>query len=159
MLVLRNLGDEDVVLMKKWLEQEFISKWFGDASDWLLEIEHRNDEFNFIKHFIVEKDGVPVGFCQYYDWNKAMDDDGEPEGTCGIDYMIGEESLLGKGYGKNIVRLICDKVIENRPDTVQIIADPSVEEEKMNIPSIKVLEANEFQYDPKTELYKKQLNV
>ena len=93
MLVLRNLGDEDGSYEK--MANRSLSQMVCDASDWL-RIEHRNDEFNFIKHFTVEKDGVPVGFCQYYDWNKAMDDDGEPEGTAELT-MIGEESLLGKG--------------------------------------------------------------
>ncbi len=61
-------------------------------------------------------DGIaPIGFCQYYDCFDA----GETEGwyhvnirgdTFSIDYLIGEESRLYKGYGKAVVRLITDAV-------------------------------------------------
>ncbi len=161
MFVLRKFEDEDMAVMKKWLEKEYVSKWFGDASEWLYEIEHRNDEFDFIKHFIVEEKGMPVGFCQYYDWKKAFDAEGpsEPDGTYGIDYMIGEEHLLGKGLGKELVKLICDKVIEDEPNAIQLIADPTIEEERVNVTSIKVLETNGFKYNKETAVYKKQLIV
>lgn len=159
MFVLRRLKNEDVVIVKKWLEKEYVAKWFGDESEWLYEIEHREDEFDFIKHFIVEENGVPIGFCQYYDWKKAFKEDCEPAGTYGIDYMIGEEHLLGKGLGKKLVRLICDKVIEDQPDAIQLVADPTIEEERVNVTSIKVLETNGFRYDKETAVYKKLLIV
>jgi RimJ/RimL family protein N-acetyltransferase len=161
MLFLRRLENKDVVVVQKWLEKESVAKWFGDASEWLYEIEHRNDEFAFIKHFIVEGNDVPIGFCQYYDWNKAFEKDGycEPAGTYGIDYMIGDEHLLGKGFGKELVTLICDKVIEEHPDAILIIADPSIEEQRVNVASIKALEANGFRYDNETAIYKKRLIV
>lgn len=161
MFVLRRLENEDVVIVKKWLEKEYVAKWFGDPSEWLYEIEHRKDEFDFIKHFVVEENGVPVGFCQYYDWKKAFEEEKycELAGTYGIDYMIGEEHLLGKGLGKELVKLICDKVIEDQPDAIQLIADPTIEEERVNVTSIKVLEKNGFRYDEETAVYKKRLIV
>lgn len=159
MFILRGLENEDVIIVKKWLGKEHVAKWFGDASEWLYEIEHRNNEFDFIKHFIVEEDGVPVGFCQYYDWKKAFEEDREPDGTYGIDYMIGEEHFLGKGYGKELVKLICDKVIEDKPYAIQLVADPTLEEERVNTTSIKVLEANGFSYDKGLAVYKKQLII
>lgn len=159
MMVLRRLETEDMLVVKGWLEKEHVKKWFGDASEWMYEIEHRKDEFNFIKHFIVEEDGVSVGFCQYYDWKKAFEEEAEdePEGSYGIDYMIGDELYLGKGLGIELVRLICDKVIEDQVDAVQLIADPTIEEERVNRTSIKVLEKNGFKYDEATSLYRKRI--
>lgn len=159
MLVLRTIKNEDVVIVKKWLEKEHVAKWFGDVSEWLYEIEHRKDEFNFIQHFIAEKDGIAVGFCQYYDWKKAFEEDNEPDGTYGIDYMIGEEQFLRKGLGKELVKLICDKVIEDKPNAIQLIADPTIEEKNINTTSIKVLESNGFKYDTIATVYKKQLSI
>lgn len=161
MFNLRRLKDEDVDVVKGWLRKEYVAKWFGDASEWLHEINHRCDQFDFIRHFIVEANGIPVGFCQYYDWNRAFEEDPEsvPAGSYGIDYMFGEESLLGKGLGKQLVKLICEKVISEQPNAVQLIADPTVEEDRINITSIKVLEANGFFFDKETELYRKPLKV
>ena len=73
--------------------------------------------------------------------------------------MIGDEKRLGKGIGKYLVRLICDKILEENDDVVQIVADPTIEEEKTNIASIKVLEANQFYYDQKSQLYKKIIKM
>ncbi len=155
---LRKLNDADVDLVQSWLEQEYIRKWFGDVADWMVEIKGRHDEYSFIKHFIAEEDGRPIGFCQYYDYTKLpLDDDetAEPEGTYGIDYMIGDEALLGKGLGKLLVRLISDQVLAENHGVVQLVADPTIEEGRTNVASIKVLEANKFYYDDKSELYRK----
>lgn len=97
-----------------------------------------NDEYSFIKHFIAEKDGKPIG-------------------TYGIDYLIGSVELLGKGIGKEIVKIICDKVVEAEVNAIQLVADPTIELERKNIASIIVLEANGFHNDEYTKTYKKQL--
>jgi GNAT superfamily N-acetyltransferase len=52
----------------------------------------------------------PIGFLQYYETDKAPQGEwsDEPIGTVGIDYLIGEEEFLGKGYGSKIVCLLVD---------------------------------------------------
>ena len=155
---LRRMRDDDICLIESWLKQEYIAKWFGDYTDWMNEINGWHKEYSFIHHFVVEEENQPIGFCQYYDYCMLPLDDidlKEPKGTYGIDYMIGDEKRLGKGIGKYLVRLICDKILEENDDVVQIVADPTIEEEKTNIASIKVLEANQFYYDQKSQLYKK----
>lgn len=159
MIYLRKLKDEDISTVKNWIMQDYVSKWFGDVSDWEKELKGRNDEFSFINHFIVEEDCKPIGFCQYYNWNSTVENDEEyePVGTFGIDYLIGSKELLRKGVGKEIVKIICDKIIESEVNVTQLVADPTIEVERKNIASIKTLEANGFHYDDKTETYKKQL--
>lgn len=155
MIYLRELEDKDINTVKKWIMQKYVSKWFGDVSDWEKELQGRKGKYSFIKHFIAEVDGESIGFCQYYDWNCAFEDNTEPAGTYGIDYLIGKKELLGKGLGKEIVKVICDKVIECERKVVQFIADPTIEEKRININSIKVLVVNGFCYDEKTKFYKK----
>ncbi len=159
MVCLRKLTDEDISTVKNWIMQDYISQWFGDVSDWEEELKGRNDKYSYIKHFIAEKDGEPIGFCQYYNWNNTVENEEEYElaGTYGIDYLIGSKELLGKGIGKEIVKIICDKVVESEVNVTQLVADPTIEVERRNIASIKILEANGFLYDEKTETYKKQL--
>lgn len=159
MIYLRELTDEDISTVKNWIMQDYVSKWFGNVSDWEKELKGRNGEFSFINHFIVEEDGKPIGFCQYYNWNSTVENDEEyePVGTYGIDYLIGSKELLGKGMGKEIVKIICDKIIKSEVNVTQLVADPTIEVERKNIASIKTLEANGFHYDYKTETYKKQL--
>jgi len=160
MYLLRVLQDKDIELVKAWLQQDYVSMWFGDVEDWMLELKGRDNEYNFIHHFIVEDNQIPLGFVQYYDYSKLPLEEGEipqPVGTYGIDYMIGNRKLLGQGIGKKLVKLIFDKALEDNPEAVRIVADPIVEEARTNEASIKVLEANGFEFDRVSGLYMKNI--
>lgn len=37
-LVLKPLMSEDIPHFNKWLDKEYISKWFGDKEDWILSL-------------------------------------------------------------------------------------------------------------------------
>lgn len=151
-LVIRKVKDIDITLIENWLYKDHIQKWFGDPTEWLNEITNREGKYYWIIHYIIEYHGLPIGFCQYYDCSKAEKGyawDDEPEGTFGIDYLIGNEQLLGKGIGTQIVSKLSQIVINNE-NPKQIIADPI----KDNIVSSKVLECNGYVFDNLTELYK-----
>lgn len=158
MYTLRKLQDADTELVQAWLNQDYIAKWFGNSSEWMVEINGRNKDFAFIKHFIIESDGQLIGFCQYYDCSELNAESSEkqaPSGVYGIDYLIGEASLLGKGIGKQIVKLICDEVLADQAHVIQITADPTIEKDNVNIASIRALKANQFCYDKESRIFRK----
>ncbi|WP_288206714.1 GNAT family N-acetyltransferase [uncultured Parabacteroides sp.] len=151
-LVLKPLMDEDIPYFDKWLDKEYISKWFGDKEDWLDEIRERDGKYDFLKHFIVCHEDRRIGYCLYTDcfFLKDLEEDGhdfnalygdvvEENHTFEIGYLIGEEEYLNKGLGKRIIQMLEEKLIEIGGK--EIAADP-VEE---NIISIKVLLRNGFQ--------------
>lgn len=148
---LREFTNDDIDLMKKWLKQDFIIKWYEDAEDWLYEINNRHTKFSFIKHLIVEHEEKPIGFCQYYTCVDAGEDwygDILLNGAYSIDYLIGEKSLLGKGLGKKIIELLTQRIWAI-PNAEKIIVKPETD----NLPSCKSLISNNFKYDKKNELY------
>lgn len=136
---IREFKLEDLNIMRVWLEQDYIQKFWGDPQDWINEISD-NISADWVKYFIVECD-TPIGFLQYYETDIAPQGDwsDEPIGTVGIDYLIGDIGYLGKGYGSKIVRLLVD-FIKSKNEYDYIVADPIVE----NVSSIKVLENNGF---------------
>ncbi|MNI38595.1 Aminoglycoside N(6')-acetyltransferase type 1 [compost metagenome] len=149
---LRKMSSHDILLVEEWLNKAHVKKWFGDPQEWLNEIHNCNGQYSWIIHHIVEYNQVPIGFCQYYDVSKTGGGyswDNEPPGTYGIDYLIGDESLLGKGIGNRIIKELTRWVIENEK-SLQLIADP-IEE---NIASIRVLVNNGYKFDKVTGLYK-----
>ncbi len=151
LLQLRMLQDNDIPLLKEWLNKEHVLQWYGDIDEWLDEICGRFEAFSFIKHFIALCDDKPIGFCQYYTCINAGEDwygDTPLEGCYSIDYLIGEESYLGKGYGKAIIDLLV-KEIFSLEDAQRIIVMP----EEENAASCKSLLANGFIFDNKNELY------
>lgn len=114
-ITLRPVDDGDISLLTEWLNKDYILKWYHDADDWLKEIRGRNSSFAWIHHFIVMHGEVPIGFCQYYDCYDANDIEDwytvkQWGYTFSIDYLIGREDYLGRGYGKAIIKILTDTV-------------------------------------------------
>lgn len=156
-LTLRPVTDSDINLLCEWLHKDYILKWYDDAEEWLNEIEHRNGNFSFLSHYIVLDDkNIPFGFCQFYDcfdakeeWNSAL----SPNKMYSIDYLIGEEEYLGRGYGKETVRVLIDKILEVKNPEV-IVVQP----EQENTASCKALLANGFIYDIEKGYYELKIS-
>lgn len=150
-LRLKPVEDSDIELLAKWLNKDYILKWYNDADEWLKEIRERNGEFGFLHHFIVMKNNKPIGFGQYYDCFDVQEEwyiIERPDRMYSIDYLIGEEEYLGKGYGKEIVRLLMDEIYNLSPEA-EIVVQPDND----NIPSCKALLANGFVYDAVRECF------
>lgn len=156
-IALRLLNDADITLLSAWLAKDYIIKWYHDANAWLEEINARHSRFSWIHHYIVTDETIPIGFCQYYDCFDAqsLEDwyhvDRRNE-MFSIDYLIGDPRYLGKGYGKQIVRLLTE-TIEANENASQIIAQPEPE----NLASVHVLLANGYVYDAMQGYYRKVL--
>ena len=152
-LVLREIKDTDIDLLTTWLNKDYILKWYLDANDWLTEINGRHDIYSWLHHFIVMDENTPVGFCQYYDCFDANELEDwyevtQKSDTFSIDYLIGNEAYLNKGYGKAIVKLLTDTVYE-KECAKQIIVQP----DKKNQPSNHVLMANGYIFDAQHDYY------
>jgi GNAT superfamily N-acetyltransferase len=150
-LYLKPLQDEDVEQLKIWLYKDHILNWFHDTDDWLKEVKERNGEFSFLHHFIVNNKNKPIGFCQYYDCFDAKEPwySVESRGKLfSIDYLIGEENYLRKGFGKQIIKLLIDEISKENKN-FEIIVQPEME----NTASNRTLLANGFNYDENKQYY------
>lgn len=88
-------------------------------------MKERNGEYKWLTHLIVLWQGRPIGLCQYYKCEDSKDEDFETlpiSGSYGIDYFIGEETCIGKGLGKEMIKLLVNKVF-SFPDAQRITAD------------------------------------
>jgi len=146
-LTLRPLFDGDIALMERWLYAPHVAEWYKHPDHWLNELNERRGEFSFLTHFITEFEGVPIGFCQYYDcfyaqqhevWNDQWRvGDGQGE-IFSIDYLIGESDYLRRGFGKEMIAKMLDMLRKAGARTV------IVEPERDNTASNRALEANGF---------------
>jgi len=156
-ITLREIEDTDLELFKKWVYAPHVAKWYEEPLSWIDEIEKRKGEFSWIHHFIAEYDGIPVGFCQYYEYKlsgETWHGDSEMEGTYSIDYMIGDPNFLGRGLSKT---MICELIrkIRLHPNAKRVIVQPEPE----NIRSCGLLLSTGFQFDFRNEIYVMELNV
>ncbi len=150
-ITLKPLTEKDMPLLEKWLDKEYIKKWFGDKEDWLNEINERNGKYGYLTHFIVLHTGRRIGYglygdCFYikdleeegHDFKNRYGDIADKNHTYEIGYLIGEEEYLKKGIGKRIVQLL-EEAIKSIGGK-EIAADPAEE----NTISVKTLVANGF---------------
>ncbi|NLV96709.1 MAG: GNAT family N-acetyltransferase [Desulfovibrionales bacterium] len=142
-LRLRPLFDDDVALMEGWLRAEHVKPWFERPDEWLREIDQRRSEFSFIKHFIAEFEGIPIGFCQYYDMFYGQDYEDwlkveEPTTTFSIDYLIGERAYLHRGLGQKMISMLLARLRGLGAKTV--LLRPDRDNDKSN----RALKANGF---------------
>ena len=154
--------DEDVALFAKWLDKDYIYKWFccegkedeqsridgqTGKQEWLDEAIHRNE--NSYRHlFIATYDGQKIGFGNHLDLTGVPDytkeqypdliENLQPGEALELGYCIGEEDYLGIGLGKLIIKKLEEECRKHGASLV--LADPNEE----NIPSIKALLANGF---------------
>jgi RimJ/RimL family protein N-acetyltransferase len=150
-MIIRKFRDWDIGLLKAWLKEPHVAKWFTHPDAWIEEIELRETKFSFIQHYVVEEEGYPIGFCQFYDYSKGGEEwNGSipAEGSYSIDYLIGDPAYLGKGYGTEIVKLLTAE-IRNKTDAKRIIVKPEPENKR----SRSTLISAGFTYDEKNDLY------
>lgn len=152
---LRMFEESDISIFKQWLYREHVAKWYKKPDDWLDEIAKRDKEYCWVKHFIVETEGIPIGFCQYYDyalgeetWHGNMG----VQDTYSIDYMIGESDYLGRGLGTSIVLNLVNE-IRNNTTAKKIIVQPETE----NLASRNTLLSAGFLYDVENDVYYKEI--
>jgi len=133
----------DIDIFKSWIVKEHVKRWYTYDS-WVEEITQMNGKYKDIVHYIFEVDNIPVGFFQYYEYERYGEDwHGyiPLSGTYSIDYLIGEESFLRKRLSKSIISFMIEE-IRKIPGSKRIIAQP----EKDNEPSRKALRNASFTY-------------
>lgn len=150
-VVLRPMQQSDLPLFREWLILPHVAAWYHEPEDWIAEIEQQDGVFAFVHHFIAQSDGIAVGFCQYYPyWLGGEDWHGDIplSGTYSIDYMIGDVTYLGKGFGKRIIFALLEQ-IRNEPDAVRVIVQP----EPDNKASCGVLRSCGFRFDESNHIF------
>jgi RimJ/RimL family protein N-acetyltransferase len=131
-LVIRRMQnvDEDYQLMVEWRNRPHVRYWW-DPDLPPLTMASARDEYEADTRSdapstacIVELDGSPFGFMQFYRWAsyaEEADEVGIPfdAQAWGIDIFIGEPDGVGKGTGTRMMRLLCD-YLENEQGATSI---------------------------------------
>lgn len=115
MIAFRPLTEEDVPLLAGWLSREHVQRWWRDdrAEDHVRPGERS-------EHYVMLLDGRPVGMIQTYlvsdypEWGALV---GAGEGVAGVDLLIGEPELVGRGLGPRILDAFAREVVFARPET------------------------------------------
>ena len=123
------LRREDFPLLSEWFAKEHVAPFWGEPSD-LSSIEAQYgpsvDGHDPTELFIAAVDDEPVGMIQRYriddnpEWQRSLAAAGIPEPAAGIDYLIGEERMTGRGVGPEMISSFVGDTWRRYPDVKAI---------------------------------------
>jgi SAM-dependent methyltransferase len=128
----RPLVEADLPLMLEWLRREHVRRWWNPHETYEEVSDHYRPAIEGrrpVDLYVVVLDGRPVGFAQTYlvaDHPDYAALTGLGEGVAGIDLFIGEEPLLGRGLGADVIRSFVREVVLARDGVTRCSADPDV---------------------------------
>ena len=142
----RPLVAADLPLVHDWLGREHVSLWWGErgsyeatVEEYLPAVEGRDPT----DMYMIVTDGRDIGVIQTYlvddypEWADLID---AGEGAAGMDILIGESALIGRGIGSEAIARFVAAVVFARPTTRACVADPDVR----NLASLRAFEKAGF---------------
>ena len=143
-LTFRRMTADDLPLVETWLHEPHVGPWWkaSDFDDVARAI--RGDDP--VETWLLVLDGRDVGYFQLYDigydaeYRAACATVGVEPGTAGMDYLLGDAALLGRGIGTAAIGRFVADVVFGPGDWPAVTAGPDAR----NAASIRVLEKNDF---------------
>ena len=140
------MAQSDLGLVAKWLRQEHVQRWWKDptAPDNVEETYlPRLQGIEPTEMLVIVWDGRDIGMVQRYrmadhaDWERSLVPSGLSFGNpAGIDYVIGEPEMIGRGIGSALIEAFSAAVFDRYPDAESIVVTPQA----ANRASCRVLE-------------------
>lgn len=146
----RRLTRDDFSLLKGWLEQPHVERWWNHQTS----PEAMEEDFGKAidgkepsEDLIVHRDGAPIGLVQ----RSGLDGYPEyladfeavaavPRGAMTIDYFVGDPESTGRGIGTEMIRAAVDDIWRSRPEVPAILVAVTA----ANVASWRILEKAGF---------------
>lgn len=125
------LARSDFATLAQWLAEPLVARWWNhETSDDALERDFGAsiDRRDSTEMFVVKRDGDPVGLIQRYPIDAYPEYVAEFAGVCvlapnalSIDYLLGEPSARGSGFGAVMIGAFVAQCFADNPDAHDII--------------------------------------
>lgn len=126
MIEFEPLRKDDLPLVRDWLGREHVREWWRDRiEDSMAEYEQAMAGLDPSDHYLILVDGRPVGMIETYlvsdhpEWEAIVQ---VGKGVAGVDLLIGEQQLTGRGLGPRVLEAFVRDVIFANPATDACIA-------------------------------------
>jgi len=122
-LSLAALRERDLLLIRDWLQEEHVHRWYGPPDRELAHIAaHIGD--SCVSPFLAIESGRPIGYLQVYHANvdPYWADIEVPAETFGSDMFIGARDATGRGLGPRLLGLARDRLF-HWPEVVRLHID------------------------------------
>ena len=119
-------------MLLRWLSTPTVRKWWGDSEKELNSIMNSKEPgTGDADGYIVQVNDAPIAYIQSWDATKLGENwkveepwlRDVPKGTLGIDILIGEPNMTGKGLGGDIIRSFGEKLFAEGAKRLMIDPD------------------------------------
>jgi aminoglycoside 6'-N-acetyltransferase len=116
---------EHLPLLRDWLCREHMRRWWRDPAESLGDVQDALAGRDTTAYYRILLDGRPVGLVQIYlvsdnpEWEEVV---GPGEGIAGVDLLIGEEDVVGRGLGPQVRAQFACEIVFARPEAQACIA-------------------------------------
>lgn len=124
----RPLEPADYQQFADWLSEPHVARWWREPPT----VEHVAKDYgphNDTDVFMAFSDRKPLGVIQSY-WAEAYPEHYETvqlPGSIGVDLLIGDPAMIGRGYGPRLLREFVEQVVRMRyPEATAVVSDPEV---------------------------------
>ena len=145
-LSFRPLRPSDFPLLEKWLSAPHVTAWWHEPLD-LAGVHSkygpRVDGTEPTHVFVIEHNGRPIGWIQWYLWSDYPEHATELKAelsSAGIDLALGEQAMTGLGLGPAAIHEFLRQIVFAHPSVSAVIADP----EEANHRSLRAFEKAGF---------------
>ena len=126
----RPLTAGDLPLVDDWLHRPHVAEWWRPDETTIPEYVDAIEGRDPTHLYLILLRGRPVGMIQTYlvsdhpEWEQILQ---VGEGVAGVDLLIGEEALIGRGLGPEILGAFVRDVVFARPGTHACVAGVELE--------------------------------
>ena len=124
----RPLAESDLVTLEEWLRRDHIAPWWrDDIGESLAEYRGAIEGREPTDHFLIVVDGRDVGMIQTYlvsdypEWEEVVQ---VGPGVAGVDLLIADPELVGRGLGARVLAQFADEIVFARAETQAVVATP-----------------------------------
>lgn len=133
MIEFRPLGEKDLRQLHEWLQREHVKRWWRDSRTYDETVAHytpsvRGEEPT--DHYVIVFDGREIGMIETYlvsdhpEWEAIVH---QGHGVAGVDLLLGEEEVIGRGVGPEVLRAFARDIVFARVEVRALVA--TVDEE------------------------------
>ena len=112
----------DLPLVKRWLQMPHVVEWWGEPDE-QLDLVRGDLTHPAMNQYIVATPDREFGYIQSYrmtEWNTGFGP--QPDGTRGIDQMIGEPDMIERGHGSAFIRSFIESLLA--AGVPRVVTDP-----------------------------------
>ena len=120
------LAEADLPLVADWLRRDHVARWWrDDVDESIAEYRAAIEGSDPTKHFLIVVDGLPAGMIQTYrvadhpGWQQVVQ---VADDVAGLDLLIGEPDLVGRGVGPRVLSQFAREVVFADPEMNGVVA-------------------------------------